>query len=75
MQRLVGTPISKLNEVLLCHVVHSKASVAETAPLGVDMMQTHASEKLKVFISYSRRDSNDFAEELVAGLELAGRMA
>jgi formylglycine-generating enzyme required for sulfatase activity len=29
-------------------------------------------EKLKVFISYSRRDSSDFAEEIVAGLELAG---
>jgi formylglycine-generating enzyme required for sulfatase activity len=30
------------------------------------------SEKLKVFISYSRKDSTDFADELVAGLELAG---
>jgi hypothetical protein len=29
-------------------------------------------EKPKVFVSYSRRDSSDFAEELVAGLELAG---
>ena len=29
-------------------------------------------EKLKVFLSYSRRDSSDFAEELVAGLDLAG---
>src|SRR5690242_10799298 len=29
-------------------------------------------EKLKVFISYSRRDSSDFADELVTGLELAG---
>jgi hypothetical protein len=29
-------------------------------------------ERLKVFISYSRRDSADFADELVAGLELAG---
>ena len=29
-------------------------------------------EKLKVFISYSRRDSSDFADELTAGLELAG---
>jgi hypothetical protein len=29
-------------------------------------------EKLKVFISYSRRDSAAFADELVAGLELAG---
>ena len=28
--------------------------------------------KLKVFISYSRKDCSDFAEELVAGLELAG---
>src|SRR5215470_9622754 len=31
-----------------------------------------ASEKLKVFISYSRRDASEFADELVAGLELAG---
>jgi hypothetical protein len=30
------------------------------------------SQKLKVFISYSRKDSTDFADELVAGLELAG---
>src|SRR5262245_50485465 len=30
------------------------------------------SDKLKVFISYSRRDAADFADELVAGLELAG---
>src|ERR1043166_4846600 len=29
-------------------------------------------EKLKVFISYSRRDAAEFADELVAGLELAG---
>jgi hypothetical protein len=29
-------------------------------------------QKLKVFISYSRKDSSDFADELVAGLELAG---
>jgi len=33
---------------------------------------TGASEKLKVFISYSRRDAAEFADELVAGLELAG---
>ena len=31
-----------------------------------------SSEKLKVFISYSRRDSTEFADELVNGLELAG---
>jgi formylglycine-generating enzyme required for sulfatase activity len=36
------------------------------------MAHAGSSEKLKVFISYSRRDSSDFAEELVAGLELAG---
>jgi formylglycine-generating enzyme required for sulfatase activity len=29
-------------------------------------------EKLKVFISYSRRDSSEFAEELVGMLEIAG---
>jgi formylglycine-generating enzyme required for sulfatase activity len=36
------------------------------------MAESAASEKLKVFVSYSRRDSGDFAEELVGGLELAG---
>jgi hypothetical protein len=36
------------------------------------MAETGSSERLKVFISYSRRDSTDFAEEIVAGLELAG---
>jgi hypothetical protein len=36
------------------------------------MTDTGAGEKLKVFISYSRRDSAAFVDELVAGLELAG---
>src|SRR3989442_14875698 len=36
------------------------------------MTRPGASQKLKTFISYSRRDSSDFADELVAGLELAG---
>jgi formylglycine-generating enzyme required for sulfatase activity len=36
------------------------------------MAEAAAGEKLKVFVSYSRRDSSDFVEELVAGLELAG---
>jgi formylglycine-generating enzyme required for sulfatase activity len=36
------------------------------------MVDTRSDDKLKVFISYSRRDSSDFAEELVAGLDLAG---
>src|SRR6516164_2622529 len=36
------------------------------------MADTGAGEKLKVFISYSRRDSAAFADELEAGLELAG---
>src|SRR5215470_1578562 len=36
------------------------------------MADTGTGEKLKVFISYSRRDSAAFADELVAGLELAG---
>jgi formylglycine-generating enzyme required for sulfatase activity len=36
------------------------------------MTEASVSEKLKVFVSYSRRDSSEFAEELVAGLELAG---
>jgi formylglycine-generating enzyme required for sulfatase activity len=36
------------------------------------MADTGAGEKLKVFISYSRRDSAAFVDELLAGLELAG---
>jgi formylglycine-generating enzyme required for sulfatase activity len=36
------------------------------------MAEPASAEKAKVFISYSRRDSSDFAEELVAGLALAG---
>src|SRR4030095_16510613 len=36
------------------------------------MSDSGTGEKLKVFISYSRKDSSDFADELVAGLELAG---
>jgi formylglycine-generating enzyme required for sulfatase activity len=36
------------------------------------MSEADSAEKLKVFISYSRRDSTDFADELVAGLEVAG---
>jgi TIR domain len=35
-------------------------------------LMANPSDTLKVFISYSRRDSSDFAEELLAGLELAG---
>jgi hypothetical protein len=36
------------------------------------MTDAGAGEKLKVFISYSRKDSAAFADELMAGLELAG---
>lgn len=36
------------------------------------MAEVGSAEKLKVFISYSRRDSSDFADELLTGLELAG---
>src|SRR5215475_3877080 len=36
------------------------------------MSDPGVSEKLKVFISYSRRDAADFADELVAGLEYGG---
>src|SRR5215467_4228834 len=36
------------------------------------MSEPGISEKLKVFVSYSRRDAAEFADELVAGLELAG---
>src|SRR5262245_3875167 len=35
-------------------------------------MADAGAEKLKVFISYSRRDSSDFTDELVAGLEYGG---
>ena len=36
------------------------------------MAEARAGEKLKVFISYSRKDSAEFADELLAGLEVAG---
>jgi formylglycine-generating enzyme required for sulfatase activity len=36
------------------------------------VVQTSSEEKLKIFISYSRQDSNQFVEELSAGLELVG---
>ena len=36
------------------------------------MTDAGAAEKLKVFISYSRHDSSDFAAELVEGLKLVG---
>src|SRR5262245_29243125 len=36
------------------------------------MTEADAEEKLKVFISYSRKDSTAFADELLAGLEVAG---
>jgi TIR domain len=36
------------------------------------MADPGAGEKLKVFVSYSRRDSAEFADELLAGLEVAG---
>jgi formylglycine-generating enzyme required for sulfatase activity len=36
------------------------------------MADADAGEKLKVFLSYSRKDSAAFADELVAGLEVAG---
>jgi formylglycine-generating enzyme required for sulfatase activity len=36
------------------------------------MAASGTGEKLKVFISYSRRDSAEFVDELIAGLELAG---
>jgi hypothetical protein len=36
------------------------------------MADAGAGEKLKVFISYSRKDSTAFVDELVAGLEYGG---
>ena len=36
------------------------------------MAETGVGQKFKVFISYSRRDSIDFVDELAAGLELGG---
>jgi TIR domain len=36
------------------------------------VVEARGGEKLEVFISYSRKDSVAFADELVAGLELAG---
>jgi hypothetical protein len=36
------------------------------------MADPRAGEELKVFISYSRKDSAEFADELLAGLKLVG---
>jgi hypothetical protein len=36
------------------------------------MADASTGQKLKVFISYFRKDSGDFADELVSGLELVG---
>jgi hypothetical protein len=36
------------------------------------MANASTGQKLKVFVSYSRKDSSDFADELVSGLELVG---
>jgi hypothetical protein len=36
------------------------------------MADVSAGERLKVFISYSRKDSASFADELLAGLEVGG---
>jgi formylglycine-generating enzyme required for sulfatase activity len=36
------------------------------------MVESTAGRRLKVFVSYSRRDSAEFADELAVGLELAG---
>src|SRR5215475_13766532 len=41
-------------------------------PRSHTMTDAGAAEKLKVFISYSRKDSAEFADELVAGLEYGG---
>src|SRR6266446_5266992 len=49
-----------------------KAATFVYFSLSNRMANVGAVEKLKVFISYSRRDSAAFADELVAGLELAG---
>ena len=42
---------------------------------SVVMAAPGTSEKLKVFVSYSRRDSTEFADELVNGLKLVGSWA
>jgi hypothetical protein len=36
------------------------------------MADAGAGEKLRVFVSYSRKDSAEFADDLLAGLKLAG---
>src|SRR5262249_26338501 len=53
---------------------HMSYSVCATfrSRAGYPMADAGAGEKLKVFISYSRKDSAEFADELVAGLEYGG---
>jgi formylglycine-generating enzyme required for sulfatase activity len=46
--------------------------LADLYPIPLRIMAEASAEKLKVFISYSRKDSADFADELVAGLEYGG---
>lgn len=51
---------------------HTRFLPMESLVPSGTMVASGTGEKLKVFISYSRRDSSEFVDELVAGLELAG---
>jgi formylglycine-generating enzyme required for sulfatase activity len=46
--------------------------LVQASLVGCPMTDAGTAEKLKVFISYSQKDSAAFAGELVAGLEVAG---
>src|SRR5262245_56645530 len=52
-------------------VLYTSTSIALSFRGWHVMADAEAGEKLRVFISYSRKDE-DFAEELVAGLQAAG---
>lgn len=50
----------------------AQQAVSRLGAIVSSFMAEPTSEKLKIFVSYSRRDSSEFADELVAGPELAG---
>jgi WD40 repeat protein len=68
------TQIAGNRHPLAGNLVSSARSMPEQTSTNPSVPASHpgVGEKLKVFISYSRRDASEFADELVAGLELAG---
>lgn len=53
-------------------MIHVVGDIVDKSIPQRAMVEANGSAKLKVFISYSRRDSADFADELIAGIEYGG---